>query len=196
MEANNLKNTWKSGVDKNITSYSDKELNEIIVKSAKKTMRRIQPTGIFQLVIFAVIALIIFNLSFRSNNIETIILYFLALAILIISYAMSKYSAYKMNKYKADLPIKEWIEYRINEVERTIRFRVKYDIPIYTGAFVLGLGFYILFLIFSKTSLNLFIIIPIAILIIIYMLLVRRSVNKNYNKTLYELKELHKQLEK
>ena len=39
METNDIKNIWKAGIEENIKSYSNAELNRMIIKSARKAMK-------------------------------------------------------------------------------------------------------------------------------------------------------------
>lgn len=194
METNDLKNIWKSEVDKNINSYSDKELSKIIVKSARKSMRMIQPSGIFRLIVFAVIVLLIVNLTVRNTTIEANIIDFIALLILVSAYTLWEYSAYKMNKYNVDIPIKMWLESSILEVEKNIRFTKKYNSFIYGGAILIG---YALSVIpqFLTNSFNLIVSIVSLILVVLIVLFIRCLMKEKYNKTLRELKELYKQFD-
>ena len=43
MEKDNLKLIWKMGVNEDINLYSDQELNNMIIKCARKSMRKIHP---------------------------------------------------------------------------------------------------------------------------------------------------------
>jgi hypothetical protein len=194
MKTDDLKSIWKSEVDKNIHSYSDKKLSEIIVKSARKSMRMIQPSGVFRLIVFAVMVLLIINLTIRNTTIEANVLDFIALLILVSAYTLWEYSAYKMNKYRADIPIKMWLECRIVEVEKDIRITKKYDYFIYGGAILIGYSFNIIPQLLTS-SFNLIVSIISLIIVVIVVLFIRHIMKEKYNKTIRELKELDKQFD-
>ena len=195
METNDFKSIWKSAVDEDIEPYSDEELNKMVAKSAKRSMRKIQPTGIFQFVLIAVIMFTIVGTVTIINTFEVKVLNISGIVVLTVLYFLWKYSSYRMNRYQSDMPIKEWLEYRIKRVERSIKFNAKHNILIYGLSLLVGTGYYGLSLIFNKAPVNPFVIVATTTGIVIYLFIVRRSSNKNYNKTLSELKELYKQLE-
>ena len=195
MEANDFKSIWKSAVDEDIEPYSDEELNKMVVKSAKRSMRKIQPTGIFQFVLIVVIMFTIVSTMTIINTVELKVLNISGLVVLTVLYFLWKRSSYRMNRYQSDMPIKEWLEYRIKKIERSIKFNAKYDMLIYGLSLLVGTGYYGLSLMLNKVPVNPFVIVATTVGIAIYVLITRRSSNKNYNKTLSELKELYKQFE-
>lgn len=195
MEKNNLKLIWKIGVNEETKSYSDSELNEMIVKSARKSMKTIQLGGIFQFVIIAVIVYLIVKLFFRDNSLEMKLLDLIGLFILFVCSVLWKRSDYKMNKYKCDIPVKEWLEYRINELNKTIYKKKKYNAFIMCVAFLLGFGFHVVHQIILKVPFDPIISGFILVGLIIYFAIVARSLNKKCRKTLEELKKLYKQFE-
>jgi hypothetical protein len=195
METNNIKDIWKKGVEMNVNPYSEEELNEIVVKSARKSIKAVYPGTIFRLVIIAVIVYLIANLFMRKQSMEGMFIDISALIVLSVSYFIWEHSAYKMWKYTNDKSVKEWLEYRIKEIEKSIKFNVKYDLVIYACSFLLGIGFYALYQIVANITPNILTVILIPLGLIIYLLIVRRSLNRNYQKALRELKELYKQFE-
>ena len=195
MENNNLKRIWKIGVNEEAKSYSDSELNEMIVKSARKSMKAIQLGGIFQFVIIAVVIYLIVILFSRDSGLEMKLFNITGLLILLVCSVLWKRSDYKMNKYRYDIPVKEWLEYRINELNKTIYTRKKYNTFIMCLAFLLGFGFHVVHQIILKAPFNPILSGSILVGLIIYFVIVARSLNGKYRETLKELKELHKQFE-
>lgn len=195
MENNNLKLIWKIGVDGEAKSYSDSELNEMIVKSTRKSLKAIQLGGIFQFVIIAVVIYLIVILFSRDSGLEMKLFNITGLLILLVCSVLWKRSDYKMNKYRYDIPVKEWLEYRINELNKTIYTRKKYNIFIMCLAFLLGFGFHVVHQIILKAPFNPILSGSILVGLIIYFVIVARSLNGKYRETLKELKELHKQFE-
>ena len=192
MKKNNIKEVWKSGINSNIKSYSESELNKIVIKSARKSMKRIQLGGLFQLIIIAIVIYVMHILIFRNNSIEMKLLYIAELIILLGCSLQWKYSDYKMNMYTSDKPVKEWLEYRINEINRKIYLMNKYGLSL---AVLIGFGFHIAHQIILKIHFNPFVSGGILVGLIIYLVLVTRPLNKKLNKALKELKELYKQYE-
>ena len=195
METNDIKDIWKTEAVKDMKPYSEEELSEIVVKSVRKSIKTVYPGTIFRLVIITVIVYLIATLFLRKQIMEGMLLDVSALVILSVSYLLWEHSAYKMRKYTNSKPVKEWLEYRIKEVEKNIKFKTKYDLVIYACSFLFSIGFYVFYQIAANIAPGILTVIIIPLAIIIYLLIVRRSINRNYQKALHELKELYKQLE-
>lgn len=195
METNDIKDIWKTEAVKDMKPYSEEELNEIVVKSVKKSIKTVYPGTIFRLVIITVIVYLIATLFLRKQSMEGMLLDVSALVILSVSYLLWERSAYKMRKYSNSKPVKEWLEYRIKEFENTIRFNTKYNLVIYACSFLFSIGFYVFYQITANVTPGILTVIIIPLGLIIYLLIVRRSINRNYQKALHELKELYKQFE-
>lgn len=195
METNDIKDIWKTGVEENIRSYSEDELNKMIVKSARKSIKEIYPGIIFRFVIIAIIVHLVTILFWRKYSTEHMLLDLSALIIISVSYFLWERSAFKMRKYTNGKPVKEWLEYRIKEIEKSIKFSAKYNWIVYSCSFLSAIGFYILYQIEANVTPNILNIIVIPIGIFIYLLIATRSLNRNYRKTICELKDLYKQFE-
>ncbi|WP_286083736.1 hypothetical protein [Parabacteroides goldsteinii] len=195
METNDIKDIWKTEAVKDLKPYSEEELNDIVVKSVRKSIKAIYPGTILRLVIITVIVYLIATLFLRKQSMEGMLLDVSALVILSVSYLLWEHSAYKMRKYTNSKPVKEWLEYRIKEFENKIRFNTKYNLVIYTCSFLFSIGFYVFYQITANVTPGILTVIIIPLGLIIYLLIVRRSLNRNYQKALHELKELYKQLE-
>ena len=195
METNDIKDIWKTETVKEMKPYSEEELNEIVVKSVRKSIKTVYPGTIFRLVVIAVIVYLIATLFLREQSMEGMLLDVSALVILSVSYLLWERSSYKMRKYTNSKPVKEWLEYRIKEFENTIRFNTKYNLVIYACSFLFSIGFYVFYQITVNVTPGILTVIIIPLGLIIYLLIVRRSINRNYQKALHELKELYKQFE-
>ncbi|GKG72180.1 hypothetical protein DXA15_00700 [Parabacteroides sp. AM58-2XD] len=195
METNDIKDIWKTEAVKDMKSYSEEELSEMVVKSVRKSIKAIYPGTILRLVIITVIVYLIATLFLRKQSMEGMLLDVSALVILSVSYLLWEHSAYKMRKYTNSKPVKEWLEYRIKEFENKIRFNTKYNLVIYTCSFLFSIGFYVFYQITANVTPGILTVIIIPLGLIIYLLIVRRSLNRNYQKALHELKDLYKQLE-
>lgn len=195
METKDIKNIWKAGVEENIKPYSEEELNEMIVKSARKSIMAVYPGTIFRLVVIGVIIYGVGLLLLRNQSTERMFIDISALAILSVLYSFWERSAYKLRKYTNGKPIKEWLECRIKDFERNIKFNTKYNWVLRGCSLLGGLGLYALYQIEANTTPSILSVIILPLGIIIYLLIVWSSLKRNYQKALHELKDLYRQFE-
>ena len=195
MEAHDIKETWKAGVEKNIKPYPEEKLNEMVIKSARKSIKTVYPGTVFRLVVVAVVVYLIVMLFIREQSMERAYVDIAALAVLSVSYFLWERSAYRMRKYTNGMAVKEWLEYRIKEVEKSVKFNTKYGWIVYTCSFLSAMGFYVFYLMAMNITPSILNIIVVPLGIAIYLLIIDRSLGRNYRKTLRELKDLYKQFE-
>lgn len=195
MEAHDIKETWKAGVEKNIKPYPEEKLNEMVIKSARKSIKTVYPGTVFRLVVVAVVVYLIVMLFIREQSMERAYVDIAALAVLSVSYFLWERSAYRMRKYTNGMAVKEWLEYRIKEVEKSVKFNTKYGWIVYTCSFLSAMGFYVFYLMAMNITPGILNIIVVPLGIAIYLLIIDRSLGRNYRKTLRELKDLYKQFE-
>lgn len=194
MGTNDFKNIWKSQIDKNIQQYSTEELNDLVIKTAKKSMKAIQPNLALRIIVAAVVIYLIWSIATKDYSMEMNILYSAALIILIVSFLFKERSAHKLNKQNPDMSVKDWLRYRIEKIEKSRKYKSKYDFLIYGGALLLGYVFYIVFQILRDIQFN-WISVMIFIILFIYVVAIRYVQIKSYNKTLDGLRELYRQFE-
>lgn len=194
MKINDIKNIWKVGIEKDITPYSEEELSEMIVRSARKSIKAIYPGTIFRLIVISIACFLIITLFLKEQSIEKRFVDLVALIIISVSYFFWERSAYKMKKYNSK-PVKAWLEYRITEIEKSVKFNNKYYWVIYGCSFLCAMGIYALYQVVSSSTPQVLTVIVIPLGILIYLLIVRHSLNQNYKKVLHELKDLYKQFE-
>lgn len=195
MEAHDIKETWKAGVEKNIKPYPEEKLSGMVIKSARKSIKTVYPGTVFRLVVVAVVVYLIIMLFIREQSMERVYVDIAALAVLSISYFFWERSAYKMRKYTNGMAVKEWLEYRIKEVEKDVKFNTKYGWIVYTCSFLSAIGFYVFYLMAMNITPGILNVIVVPLGIAIYLLIIDRSLGRNYRKTLRELKDLYKQFE-
>ncbi len=195
MEAHDIKETWKAGVEKNIKPYPEDKLNEMVVKSARKSIKTVYPGTVFRLVVVAVVVYLIVMLFIREQSMERAYVDIAALAVLSVSYFLWERSAYRMRKYTNGMAVKEWLEYRIKEVEKDVKFNTKYGWIVYTCSFLSAIGFYVFYLMAMNITPGILNVLVVPLGIAIYLLIIDRSLGRNYRKTLRELKDLYKQFE-
>ena len=195
METNDIKETWKAGIERTIKPYPEERLNEMVVNSARKSIKTVYPGTVFRLVIIAVAVFLIVSQFVKEQNATRMYLDMGALAVLSVSYFLWERPAYKMRKYTHGMPVKEWLEYRIKEIEKSIRFNTKYDWIVYTCSFLSAIGFYVFYLMATNVVPGILNVIVIPLGMCIYLLIIKRSLKRNYRRTLQELKELYRQFE-
>ena len=195
MEAHDIKETWKAGVEKNIKPYPEDKLNEMVVKSARKSIKTVYPGTVFRLVVVAVVVYLIVMLFIREQSMERAYVDIAALAVLSVSYFLWERSAYIKRKYTNGRAVKEWLEYRIKEVEKDDKFNTKYGWIVYTCSFLSAIGFYVFYLMAMNITPGILNVVVVPLGIAIYLLIIDRSLGRNYRKTLRELKDLYKQFE-
>lgn len=195
MEAHNIKETWKAGVEKNIKPYPEEKLSGMVIKSARKSIKTVYPGTVFRLVVVAVVVYLIIMLFIREQSMERVYVDIAALAVLSVSYFLWERSAYRMRKYTNGMAVKEWLEYRIKEVEKSVKFNTKYGWIVYTCSFLSAMGFYVFYLMAMNITPGILNVIVVPLGIAIYLLIIDRSLGRNYRKTLRKLKDLYKQFE-
>ena len=195
MEAHDIKETWKAGVEKNIKPYPEEKLNEMVIKSARKSIKTVYPGTVFRLVVVAVVVYLIVMLFIRERSMERAYVDIAALAVLSVSYFLWERSAYRMRKYTNGMAVKEWLEYRIKEVEKDVKFNTTYGWIVYTCSFLSAIGFYVFYLMAMNITPGILNVVVVPLGIAIYLLIIDRSLGRNYRKTLRELKDLYKQFE-
>ena len=182
-------------MEKNIKPYPEEKLNEMVIKSARKSIKTVYPGTVFRLVVVAVVVYLIVMLFIREQSMEKAYVDIAALAVLSVSYFLWERSAYRMRKYTNGMAVKEWLEYRIKEVEKSVKFNTKYGWIVYTCSFLSAMGFYVFYLMAMNITPGILNIIVVPLGIAIYLLIIDRSLGRNYRKTLRELKDLYKQFE-
>lgn len=182
-------------MEKNIKPYPEEKLNEMVIKSARKSIKTVYPGTVFRLVVVAVVVYLIVMLFIREQSMERAYVDIAALAVLSVSYFLWERSAYRMRKYTNGMAVKEWLEYRIKEVEKDVKFNTKYSWIVYTCSFLSAIGFYVFYLMAMNITPGILNVVVVPLGIAIYLLIIDRSLGRNYRKTLRELKDLYKQFE-
>ncbi|MEG2478975.1 MAG: hypothetical protein RSA50_01735 [Mucinivorans sp.] len=195
MEDSDLKLLWKSGTLHEAKSYSDIELNTMVVKCAKKSMRKIRPGWILRTVAMLIVIMLLWQIITGYEDVPITILRFVLLLILTGGMAVEEWSMGKMNKYNLDMPVKEWLKFRIDKIEQSILFTRKYDIAVHAGTFVFTLGVFLMYNYLMNVPFNLLIFAAIFIFNFIYILICRMMVRKHHHKVLLQLQELYNKLE-
>ena len=82
METNDIKETWKAGIERTIKPYPEERLNEMVVNSARKSIKTVYPGTVFRLVIIAVAVFLIVSQFVKEQNATRMYLDMGALAVL------------------------------------------------------------------------------------------------------------------
>ena len=194
MDTNELIKIWKSQINSSIKDYSSEELSDMVVNAARKSLKAIRPNIIIRIIVSIVIIYLVWSMIAGNNSTGVNILNLIALLIIVVSYFFAERSFIKLNKLEPDIPVKEWMKYRLNEMEKSVKFHNKHDFLIFGGSFLLGYVFYLSFQILKNVNFN-WISVVILIGLFIYTLIIRRFHFKKINKILEELRELYKQLD-
>ena len=194
MQTDEMKSTWKSGLSADIEAqyHPEGKLNEFIVRSAKRSMRSVYPGIVWRIVIIGCIAGFAVMLFWGNQSPGIIAVFSTALIILSVSYFLWEYSQYKMNRYTCNMPVKEWLEYRIREIEKSVRIKTKYGMLLYLCALLAGTGTYLSYVVQAGIPLSLFTVIVIPLGIAVYLWFSTRSLGRNYKNMLADLKELYR----
>jgi len=138
MENNEFKNLWKTV---EVKQYSEAELNAIVVKSAKKTMRKLYPGLNVKVAILVLSAgYFLWKIIFSNDNSKFIAFYTFIILLILAALIIGYFSKWKMNKYRPDIPVKEWLKFRIDKLNKSIHLQKKYRIHIYVGIIMLIFG--------------------------------------------------------
>ena len=138
MENNEFKNLWKSV---EVKQYSENELNAIVVKSAKKTMRKLYPGLNVKVAILVLSAgYFLWKIIFSNDNSKLIAFYTFIVLLILAALIIGYFSKWKMNKYSPNIPVKEWLKFRIDKLNKSIHLQKKYSIHIHVGIFMLSIG--------------------------------------------------------
>ncbi|MDR0659730.1 MAG: hypothetical protein LBG19_02785 [Prevotellaceae bacterium] len=131
MENDRLKNIWKTSIGTQIDAYSNTELNAMMVKSAKESIRKLYPGWIIVGLCILTVAYLVWKVIAGNEQIAIVVFYLALLCITIVSLVAMLYSLSKMKKYNFSTSVTAWIKYRIEAIDRSIRLKKKYTIYVY-----------------------------------------------------------------
>ncbi|MDR1273349.1 MAG: hypothetical protein LBK12_02250 [Odoribacteraceae bacterium] len=194
MKTDDFKKTWQSRVDGNIQNYSNEELNRMIVKSARKSMKAIQPNLMIRGVVGMMVAILVWLMVTDHYSAAIGVMYVVSLLMLLGTYFFVEQKAYKLNKYNSGVPVKEWLRQRVEKVKKSRDDLIKYDFLKYGSALLSAYVFYSIFQVLRNVRFN-WLSVIIFIALFVYILILRHCQMRNNNKTLDRLTELYKQLE-
>ena len=166
----------------------------MVVKSAKKSMRKLYPRWIVVSCIF-VVGFMFWKIFCTTSDIRLISFYTFVSLIIVVSLIFHFFSRRKMNKYKPDMPVKEWLKFRIDELDRSIRLNKKYQIYINVGIAIMCIGIVVTYFYILTGS---FISYPFAlaiVLVFLFMVIFRLLWKNRYNEVRDYLQSLYEQID-
>lgn len=191
MEANDLKNIWKLGVEKSIHTYSEDELRRLMIKAVRKAISPIYPLWEYILLILTILFMI-----WKASTYSTMAILILDVGIIILLLVLlfsALYFRKKMLQDNKNNNIKEWVKYRLTSVENSYKRKIKYKNLILTGCTILALSIVWIYSYYQNTSLIRVGI--VSVFLIIFNFVVLRVEHRRYKKTIWRLKKLYKQFE-
>lgn len=196
MENNKLKNVWKIEVDKEIKPYSSRELDGMIIKSAKKSIWKLFP-GVWVKVALSVVGIGYFlqKIIMGGGGVPMLIFNLFLICIVLASMILVLWGLCRLKRYNSDLSVKEWIKSRIDEVEKGIAFQKKYNVHIYMGivGLVVGVAVTNCYLLYGTGMLYAFILSCVVGCLTACFLI--RYQKKRYTEVYISLKELYRQID-
>ena len=122
MENREIKAIWDTHIEQKIERYLDAQLEEMILKNARMAIGTVYggKWGVGKLlVLLLIVAAIVFKNGHAGMGKFWIVVALIYVAVVMVQW----YSQRKMERYRYDKPLKEWIGSRIQEFDRSIRLK-------------------------------------------------------------------------
>ena len=121
MDSEKIKKIWKTNAVKQIESYTDSEIKSIVLKSVRKAINYSYPGIIFWffLILFN-LAIVWLMLEYASPRLQ-VYGYALMITIMVLllgAICVSEWGRRKAQRYSFDMPLKEWIDSRIQDFDK------------------------------------------------------------------------------
>ncbi|MDR0749613.1 MAG: hypothetical protein LBF62_08590 [Tannerellaceae bacterium] len=124
MNSEKIKEIWKENAVKKIDNYTDSEITSIVLKTARKAMNRSYPGIIFwSLLILSCLLGVWVMMKYSSPQLQTYGYVLTAVIMLMLGGAVciSEWGRRKVQRYSFDMPLKEWVELRIQYFDKGIK---------------------------------------------------------------------------
>ena len=195
MDSEKIKEIWKNDVVKQIDNYSDAEIEAIILKNARKAIGLSYP-GITLNVFLVLLALFCTWIGFKYDpQMRT---FWIACTVIIFgAICIPIFSLRKTQRYSYDMPLKDWIESRIKEFDKSINLKKRYWFAITYGVGLLSLAVFCIVLVLTTSCTLSKVVTPVIsglISMTICTEIGKRIIMKRMIKTRKQLQELHDQL--
>lgn len=196
MEITRIKEVWKENACKQIDSYSDSEIRSVILKSARKAIGSSYP-GVGLISFLAILTIFCVWIGLRYVP-QLQVLWMACIVILLTSICLSLFLRRKIQSCRADANLKEWLETRMKEFDRSINFKKRVWFGMTYGfGLILLLIFGAILMLTAEFSLK-EILAPLfvgLIFMIIFSEIARRGTMKRMVETRTQLRELYDQLQ-
>jgi len=195
MNSEKIKEIWKNNVVKQIENYTDAEIEAIILKNARKAIGLSYPGIVF--ISFAIVLILFFMWIDLKYTPQMRPFWMVCLVILFGCICISIFSHRKMQRYSYDMPLKDWIESRIREFDKSINLKKRYWVAMTFGVAFIILVVYDVFLVLITGFPLSKMIIPFTVGLLSLIVLTKfgnRIIMKRMIKTRKQLQELYDQL--
>lgn len=139
MKNNNLQSIWKNNIVKETKISSKKELNEIILHHAQKNVHSLYRLTLLACIGGGFMLFLIIATIYRSEDLGYIINNMVLFVFIMICIFLTFYSYCFMYRYKKEQNLKNWLLFRKNALEKSMRcYCIKYYVfPfVVLGAFI------------------------------------------------------------
>jgi len=124
MNSEKIKEMWKENAVQQIDDYTDSEITSIVLKAARRAIKRSYPGIIFWsiLILFSLLCVWVM-MKYTSPQLQTYG-YALITAIMVLlsgAVCISEWGRQKAQRYSFDMPLKEWVELRIQYFDKGIK---------------------------------------------------------------------------
>ena len=195
MDSEKIKEIWKNNVVRQIDNYTDAEIEAMILKNARKAIGISYPGIVF--ISFAIVLILFLMWIDLKYTPQMRPFWMVCLVILFGSICITIFSRWKIQRYSYDMPLKDWIESRIREFDKSINLKKIYWIALTYGVSFIILVIYDVFLVLIADFTILQIVISFTvgfICMIGFTKFGNRIIMKRMMKTRKRLQELYDQL--
>ena len=195
MDSEKIKEIWKNNVVKQIDNYTDAEIEAMILKNARKAIGLSYPGIVF--ILFSVVLVLFCMWIGLKYTPQMRPFWMVCLVILFGSICITIFSRWKMQRYTYDMPLKDWIESRIREFDKSINLKKIYWVALTYGVSFIILVIYNVFMLLTAgfTILQTVISFTVGLIcVIISSKFLNRIIMKRMMKTRKRLQELYDQL--
>lgn len=199
MEDSTLKDFWKSEIDNKVSNYTKDELNEILLAKARTSIRKFYPLDTLPFIAVAFLLYLVLSAVSRLHDPLFVTGNTILAVSMIATYIFKIISFSKMNRYAPDQPLKAWLKYRIDVLEKSsYSLSNQFVPPVVFILTLISVNVYIAnkpyleFLLspefFTALLVGTFVGVPVAYLI-------ARKNRNNRIKNLYNLRKLYQQID-
>ena len=195
MDSEKIKEIWKNNVVNQIDNYTDAEIEAMILKNARKAIG-LSYLGITSILLSVILTFFSVWLGLKYTP-QMRIFWMVFLGIQFVGICITIFSRRKMQRYSYDMPLKDWIESRIREFDKSIKLKKVYWFALTYGVSLLFLTVFGIFLILTANIpvSTITITITVALItMIIFSEIGKRVTMKRMIEARKQLQELYDQL--